>query len=314
MKKIFSLTLAVLLAAGVASCGDANDQKAAQRKEIDTLSYMMGMSFAQKDAITAFLQQQGIDSAYIDEFVRGIDDGLKVASNKKELAYHIGVQQGIQQKLSQFDPMQSQVFADTTMSVNTREFISGFRDGLRGHTRYKLNDVKMGPEAATKYFQDKVKAMYDNAIDKKYGADRKAADAFMKAKAAEPGVKALGAGVYYKVIKEGNGAKAAKGQMASINYKGALKDGKVFDQNPKGQPVDFPVGQGAVIKGFDLALQAMPVGSTWEIYIPYDQGYGKDGASGVIPPFAPLVFTIELLEVKDAPQGSARLGDNAKAQ
>ncbi len=106
-------------------------------------------------------------------------------------------------------------------------------------------------------------------------------------------------GLRYQIIQEGNGAKAEKGQTVSVHYKGQLPDGTVFDSSFKrNQPIDFALGVGQVIKGWDEGIALLKVGDKARFVIPSDLAYGSAGAGGVIPPDATLVFDVELVAVK----------------
>ena len=97
----------------------------------------------------------------------------------------------------------------------------------------------------------------------------------------------------------GTGAEAVKGKLVSVHYTGWLTDGKKFDSSKDhGQPFQFPLGRGQVIPGWDEGVQGMKVGGKRKLTIPPELGYGKQGAGGVIPPNATLVFEVELLGVK----------------
>tara|TARA_R110002073_G_scaffold72537_1_gene177076 strand:- start:36529 stop:37461 length:933 start_codon:yes stop_codon:yes gene_type:complete len=106
-------------------------------------------------------------------------------------------------------------------------------------------------------------------------------------------------GLRYKIIQEGSGKKATKGAMVSVHYKGQLLDGTVFDSSYKRkQPIDFAVGVGQVISGWDEGIQLLKVGDKARMVIPSNLAYGSAGAGGVIPPNAPLIFDVELVDVK----------------
>ncbi len=106
-------------------------------------------------------------------------------------------------------------------------------------------------------------------------------------------------GLRYKIIQKGDGKKAEKGNVVSVHYKGMLSDGEVFDSSYKrGNPIDFPLGKGQVIAGWDEGIQLLEVGDKARFVIPSDLAYGSDGAGGVIPPNATLVFDVELMGVK----------------
>jgi len=105
-------------------------------------------------------------------------------------------------------------------------------------------------------------------------------------------------GLYYKITEKGNGKKAHKGQMVSVHYTGMLLDGQVFDSSlQRNQPLDFPVGVGRVIAGWDEGIQLLQVGDKARFVIPSDLAYGSNGAGGVIPPHATLIFDVELVAV-----------------
>lgn len=106
-------------------------------------------------------------------------------------------------------------------------------------------------------------------------------------------------GLRYKMIQEGKGAKAEKGQTVSVHYEGSLLNGQVFDSSYKRkQPIDFQLGAGQVISGWDEGISLLKVGDKARFVIPADLGYGSAGAGGVIPPNATLLFDVELMDVK----------------
>ena len=106
-------------------------------------------------------------------------------------------------------------------------------------------------------------------------------------------------GLRYQIIQEGNGAKAEKGKTVSVHYKGQLIDGTVFDSSYKrNQPIDFALGVGQVIPGWDEGVGLLKIGDKARFVIPSDLAYGSAGAGGVIPPDATLIFDVELMAVK----------------
>jgi FKBP-type peptidyl-prolyl cis-trans isomerase FklB len=129
------------------------------------------------------------------------------------------------------------------------------------------------------------------AANKKQGLE------FLEANKAKEGVVALPSGLQYKVLKEGAGPKPASTDTVVCNYRGTRLDNTEFDSSYKrGQPATFPVT--GVIKGWTEALQLMPVGSKWELFIPAELAYGERGAGGQIGPNATLVFEVELLSIQ----------------
>ena len=138
---------------------------------------------------------------------------------------------------------------------------------------------------------------FEGAREKRIVEERaKKAEALAKL---SEGFKETESGLRYQIIQKGDGKKAEKGKMVSVHYKGQLADGTVFDSSYKrSQPLDFQVGVGQVISGWDEGIGLLQVGDKARFVIPSDLGYGSRGAGGVIPPDAILVFDVELMDVK----------------
>jgi FKBP-type peptidyl-prolyl cis-trans isomerase FklB len=129
-------------------------------------------------------------------------------------------------------------------------------------------------------------------------ANKKEGDAFLAANKSKEGVTALPSGLQYKVLTAGTGPKPSASDSVVCNYRGTLINGKEFDSSYKrGQPATFPVS--GVIKGWTEALQLMPVGSKWQLFIPSTLAYGERGAGGDIGPNATLIFEVELISIED---------------
>lgn len=118
---------------------------------------------------------------------------------------------------------------------------------------------------------------------------------FLEEYAQRPGVKQLFGGVLYREITKGKGEKPTARSVVTVHYKGTLINGKPFDGTEKGRPATFPLM--GLIEGWKITLKEMPVGSRWEVVIPFNLGYGSRGA-GVIKPFSTLIFDIQLLRVE----------------
>ncbi|MEY8848377.1 peptidylprolyl isomerase [Psychroserpens sp. XS_ASV72] len=139
--------------------------------------------------------------------------------------------------------------------------------------------------------------VFEGAREKRLEAEREAARAELDKLAA--GFDETKSGLRYKIIQQGNGKAAEAGKQVSVHYKGQLADGTVFDSSYKrNKPIDFQVGVGQVIPGWDEGICLLKVGDKARLVIPSDLGYGAAGAGGVIPPNATLVFDVELMDVK----------------
>jgi FKBP-type peptidyl-prolyl cis-trans isomerase FklB len=127
--------------------------------------------------------------------------------------------------------------------------------------------------------------------------NKKAGAAWLEENKAKPGVVSLASGLQYQILKEGDGPKPAITDKVKCHYQGALIDGTIFESSIKrGEPVVFAVN--GVIRGWTEALQLMPVGSKWKLFIPSDLGYGDQQASPIIKPGSTLIFEVELLEIE----------------
>ena len=138
---------------------------------------------------------------------------------------------------------------------------------------------------------------FEGAREKRVKAEREAKRAELDKLAV--GFEETASGLRYQILQKGAGVKAEKGNTVSVHYKGQLPDGTVFDSSYKRkQPLEFPVGVGQVIAGWDEGIQLLHVGDKARLVIPSDLGYGSRGAGGVIPPDATLIFDVELMDVK----------------
>lgn len=142
-----------------------------------------------------------------------------------------------------------------------------------------------------------VQSFFQKVMEKRSAGLKEKGQKFLAENGKKPGIKTTPSGLQYEVITEGTGAKPTAESTVSVNYKGTLLDGKVFDQSQPGSPIEFPVGR--VIPGWIEGLQLMPVGSKYKFYVPSDLAYGPAGSpQGGIGPNEVLVFEVELLEIK----------------
>jgi FKBP-type peptidyl-prolyl cis-trans isomerase FklB len=144
-------------------------------------------------------------------------------------------------------------------------------------------------------------------------ANKKEGEAFLATNKTKEGVVTLPSGLQYKILKAGAGPKPAASDSVVCNYRGTLLNGKEFDSSYKrGQPATFPVS--GVIKGWTEALQLMPVGSKWQLFIPSNLAYAERGAGGDIGPNATLIFEVELMSIQEKPAADAKPNVEAKPQ
>ena len=154
----------------------------------------------------------------------------------------------------------------------------------------------MTKEEAQTFMQTQMDAVKSKALEKKYADNKAAGEKFLAENKTKEGVVTTPSGLQYKVITKGTGAIPADTSKVKVNYKGTLIDGTEFDSSYKrNEPATFRANQ--VIKGWTEALTMMPVGSKWELYIPYDLAYGSRETGSQIKPFSTLIFEVELLGV-----------------
>ena len=138
---------------------------------------------------------------------------------------------------------------------------------------------------------------FEGSREKRIAAQKQEAEAAMEKLAA--GFDTTDSGLRYKMIQTGNGKQAEKGKTVSVHYEGSLENGQVFDSSYKRKkPIDFKLGAGQVIEGWDEGISLLKVGDKARFVIPSYLGYGSSGAGGVIPPDATLIFDVELMDVK----------------
>jgi len=208
--------------------------------------------------------------------------GLTLRTQKEKASYALGMSigSGLQRQGVGVDP-----------AIVSR----GLRDAMSGKkTLLTEDEMKTALQQLRADVQQQQQAKMHAAGD----ANRKAGEAFLQANKSKDGVKTLADGLQYKVLQEGSGPKPTANDTVTVNYRGTLVDGKEFDSSYKrGQPATFPVG--GVIKGWTEALQLMPVGSKWQLFIPADLAYGDRPPSPDIGPGDTLIFDVELLSIAD---------------
>ena len=288
MKKVMFVAVMAIAAATLTGCGNSTP-KANLKSDVDTLSYAIGM--AQTTGLKEYLVGSlGVDTAYMSDFIKGLNEGANAGDNKKQAAYYAGIQIGQQIANQMMKGINHQIFGDdSTKTISMKNFMAGFVSGTTG------KGGLMTVDSAQVVAQTMMQAIKTREMEKTYGPNKEAGEKFLAANAKKEGVKTLPSGVQYKVLKEGTGAIPSDTSLVKVNYEGKTIDGNVFDSSYKrGEPINLRCNQ--TIKGWTDAMVHMPAGSVWEVYIPQDLAYGER-EQGIIKPFSMLIFKIELLEV-----------------
>lgn len=170
---------------------------------------------------------------------------------------------------------------------NYEDFAKGLKDVFE-------SSIQLKPEEINEVLNDEYKRVQEEVVMKQ----KANGDAFLEENAKRPEITVLESGLQYEVITKGEGAIPTAEDTVTTHYHGTLPNGKVFDSSvERKQPASFPVS--GVIKGWVEALQLMPVGSKWRLYVPSDLAYGAQGAGQDIGPHQALVFEVELLEINN---------------
>ncbi|MBB3048559.1 FKBP-type peptidyl-prolyl cis-trans isomerase [Litorivivens lipolytica] len=185
------------------------------------------------------------------------------------------------------------------MELDVAAFSAGVSDGIEG------GDLRMSEEdmmATLQGYQQKKMAEMQAEAEQEATKNQKESEAFLAKNAEQEGVVVLDSGLQYKVVEAGDGATPTADDVVEVHYRGTLIDGTEFDSSyARGESITFPVG--GVIAGWTEALQLMPVGSKWELYIPSDLAYGPGGTQGAIGPNQALIFEVELLGIEEEQGG-----------
>lgn len=205
----------------------------------------------------------------------GLNINAQIMTEQEKLAYSVGIVVG------------SSLKQDGLGDLDVKTMAEGLEAALKG------GEAKLSREEATQIFgahmEEINKARVMNL--KQEGED------FLAENAKKDGVTTTASGLQYEVLTSGNGKSPSATDQVVAHYHGMLINGKVFDSSvERGQPITLPVN--GVIQGWQEALQLMKEGDKWRLYIPYDLAYGPQGAGNDIPPFAALIFDVELIQVK----------------
>jgi len=268
MRLVKTLTVVIAITVALASCSQVpNTGTYKLETQLDSVSYALGF-FGAKQVKKSFEQSPfKIDSV----------DFIKIA---KAMA---GAEMN-----EQFVKMMSNQFDTLDVEVYKKGFFNQF---AYGKSYFEETTADAYLRKIYQQIKDKKTTSSPEAV-----ANLEKGKKFLEENKAKPGIIVTESGLQYEILKEGTGAKPELTDKVKCNYKGTLIDGTTFDSSDKhGGPSTF--GVNGVIKGWTEALQMMPAGSKWKLYIPADLAYGKRGAGNDIGPNEALVFEIELLEV-----------------
>lgn len=255
---------------------------ALQPVDAKTFSYALGI--AQGSSLKQYLiQQMGVDSAYIEEAMAGMNARVSEADRKKAEAYAAGLKIGDINRRNLPEINKQATGKKDSVYLDANEFERALTQVVLGqNTTFSRDSAMKVVEKQFRFQQDTYKA--ENA-------------SWLAANAKLKGVKTLPSGLQYRVLTQGTGPVATDSTEVEVHYEGSLIDGTVFDSSYKrGMPATFRPNQ--VIKGWKEALTMMPEGSVWNLYIPSELGYGERGAGQNIPGYSTLIFKVEVLKVK----------------
>jgi len=193
----------------------------------------------------------------------------------EELSTSLGLLMGNNMKSQGFENLDPELFARAMKDAMERE----------------VSDDELNAANKT------VNAFMQSQQESKHADNKKAGEEFLAKNKLRPEVKVTESGLQYEILEKGEGPIPTADDKVKVHYHGTLVNGEVFDSSvDRGEPISLPVT--GVIQGWQEALQMMPVGSKWKLYIPYDIAYGERGAGSTIKPYSTLIFEISLLEIE----------------
>ena len=335
-KSFFATALVAVFAIALTSCNGSSSAPAASLKsDIDSISYAYGVNLADQGGLMQFLEQSGImesasnveydyqmkiaaadstdkpllqkelakkidslnkaNAPKLDAFIKGLKQAMKNSSEADD-AYTQGLSIGHQISKSMMPQFAQGVLGSEDAKINNDQFLSGLISSLKNQsTAISKMDANMLIQTKAEEMQALAQASKDEELKVQYADNVKEGETFLAENGKKEGVVTLPSGLQYEIIKEGKGETPTESSQVKVHYHGTLIDGTVFDSSvDRGEPTQFGVTQ--VIAGWTEALQLMPVGSKWKLYIPQDLAYGSRD-TGTIKPFSTLIFDVELLEI-----------------
>jgi len=273
--RYITLLLALLLPLSVFAADKPKSDK-------ERLSYTIGTNMANSLKSDPNLK---ID---IKQLNQGIKDALSNKVSDKKLSYAIGLMSG------------RNLARDPVLNLDAKQLTAAIEDIFKGNkskmTAEEMAQVMQALQQQQQAMQQQMQAKMQQEMQAMGEKNRAAGDAFLSKNRKAKGVKETASGLQYKVLKQGSGKKPGLNNTVIAHYKGTLISGEEFDSSYKrGQPAEFPLT--GVIKGWTEALQLMPVGSKYQLFIPSDLAYGSQG-NPRIPPNSTLIFDVELVGIK----------------
>ncbi len=247
----------------------------------DTFSYAIGV--VQAASLRQYLmQQEGVDSAYLSFAAQGIVTSFSAEEEKQIIALAAGL------KIARVN--RERIVPSLNQQAVGREDSTYVVPEIYGQA---LAQALM--DQPTIFSADSAEKIVNRQMEYQQHVFRTSNEQWLEQNKKQKDIKTLPSGLQYRILTQGNGPKPTENSKVEVNYEGRLIDGTVFDSSyRRGQPTQFPVT--GVIKGWTEALLLMPEGSTWELYIPQELGYGERGAGRNIPAYATLIFKVELLK------------------
>ena len=292
IRKVLFIGLAASLCLGAVASQPAKKTKKKAKvavvaepevKPVDAATFSYAVGVAQSPSLKQYIgQANNVDSLHYADFIDGLNGKYSEAEIAKMRAIIMGTTIAQQNDKQVIPAINKQATGDDKATYLQKDlFVKGLEEGLLGKST-------LTPDSAMKVADQQFE--YRKMVVKKENAD------YLAAYAKNDSVQRTESGLLYKVIKKGEGALPVDTNQVEVNYEGRLIDGTVFDSSYKrNKPATFGVTQ--VIKGWTEALKMMPVGSVYELCIPYELAYGERGNRN-IPPFSTLVFKVELLDIK----------------
>lgn len=248
--------------------------------QVDTLNMCFGYLNGRQARVYVLGEDTTADN--IKQFIKGFDKGFK--AKEKDMLYITGMEIGLR-FTNQFRDMTE--FDDPSLPVEPDAILRGAIEAIKADKK-----ALMTTDQARDYFQ----GIMTEIQEAKAGPAKAEGAEFLAKNAQEEGVTVTESGLQYKVITMGKGPKPTAESTVKVHYEGRLLDGTIFDSSiQRGEPIEFPLNR--VIKGWTEGLQLMPVGSKFTFYIPYGLAYGEQGAGDQIPPYATLIFDVELIDI-----------------